>query len=173
MTESIYYDAAKEIYGAAVGKLTDTRGVHAESAVAALSAVCGECLLRSCNMDLSEYPPGGIVIANKLVTDTAPRLLGYLEQVLNEFKIAADDWAGKVPRDHQTYRDPLKLAAELRPQICEIQKKNGFDDSQSAHAACMALALVIRDSKDTLKPDISILIASNVMLRAAKSVPLN
>ncbi len=173
MTDTANYDAAKEIYGSLLTRLQDEKGVHVETAIAALSAVAGEWLLRACHIDLSPYPQGGIVLADQ-INDSGPRLLGYLEQTLDELLVEhADDWSGKIPADHQPMRDPLKLAHELRPFAQEISGKYGLAESQSAYATCMALAFLIRDSQKVLEPAVSVVIASNVIVRASKSVPLN
>ncbi len=173
MTEKAYYDAAKEIYGSVLTRLQDARGVHAETAVAAFSAVAGEWLLRACHIDLSPYPQGGIVLVDQ-INDSGPRLLGYLEQLLDDLMVEhADDWSGKIPPDHQPLRDPLKLAHELRPVVQELSSKLGLSEDQSAYATCTALAFLIRDSQKVLEPAVSVIIASNIIVRAAKSVPLN
>ena len=172
MAETINFEASKEIYNSALHVLKDDRGVHAETAVAAISAVCGEELLRACHVDLTQYPQGGIVLVDQ-VNDSGPRLLGYLEQLLDELLVEhAEDWSGKIPPDHVPHRDPLKLAQDLRPKMQNLFGKHGLSEDQAAQAACMALALLIRDCQNVLPPAVSVVIASNVIVRAAKSVPL-
>lgn len=172
MTDTVYFEAAKEIYYQALSCLKDERGVHAETAVAAISAVVGEELLRACHVDLSKFPQGGFVLVEQ-VNDSGPRMLGYLEQLLDSLMVEhTDDWSGRIPAEHIPQREPLKLALELRPQLQDIFAKHGFNEEQAAHAACMGLALLIRDCQRVLPAAVSVVIASNVLLRAAKSVPL-
>ncbi len=172
MTELLHPEAATDIYNSTLQLLKDGRGVHAETAVAAFAALCGEGLLRACSIDLSQFPQGGFVLVDE-ISDSGPRLLGYLELVLNDFKIShADDWNAKIPPQNQPKKDPLMLAQDLRPAVSELYRKHRLDYSQSAQATCTALAYLIRDCSQALSPQISVLIANHVLLRAAKSVPL-
>lgn len=171
VTEVLHQEAAKEIYGTSLSCLKDSRGVHAETAVAALSAVCGEALLKASNVDLSQFPQGGIVLVDQ-VNDSGPRLLAYLEEILNELDVKAEEWSGRIPIEHQPQRDPLKLAQELRPHMQPLFDKHTLDAAEAAKAACLALAILIRDTSAVLPPDVSVLIASNTIVRASKSVPL-
>jgi hypothetical protein len=172
MTQSIYYQVSKEIYGLLVDCLKDEQGVHAETAVAAISAVCGEELLRASHVDLSRFPQGGIVLVDE-VNDSGPRLLGHLEQLLNNLQVVhTDDWSVRIPPEHAPRRDPLKMAQNLRPQMQGLFTKHGLKESEAAYAACTALALLIRDCASVLPPAVSVVIASNVLVRATRSVPL-
>lgn len=171
VTELQHKEVAREVYAVVLDHLKDSRGIHAESAVAALSAICGESILRSCNVDLSKFPQGGIILVDE-VNDSTPRILAYLEQVLGELGIKAEIWTGKIPPDHQPVRDPLKLAQELRPKIATVFANHKLDDAKAAKAACLALAIMIRDVRDVLPTDVSIIIASNYIARISKSVPI-
>lgn len=167
-----YFQAARDIYQMLLYGLKDEQGVHAESAVAALSAVCGEELLRACHVDLSQFPPGGFVIVDQ-INDSGPRLLGYLEELLAQLGVDhGDNWSGKVPPEYQPLKEPLQLAAILRPQMQNLLEKHKLNETQAAHAACMALAILIRDCSPVLPARISVLIAANTIMRAAKSVPV-
>jgi hypothetical protein len=172
MTQNIYYDVSREIYKLVLDCCRDERGVHAETAVAAVSAVCGEELLRACPVDLSTYPQGGFVLTEQ-VNDSGPRMLGRLEELLNDLAVPhADNWSAKIPVEHAPHRDPLRLAHELRPRMLRLIAKHGLTDEQVACAACTALALLIRDCREVLPPAVSVVIVSNTMIRASKSVPL-
>jgi hypothetical protein len=172
MVETVYFEASKAIYSAALNCLQDERGVHAETAVAAVSAICGEELLRACHVDLTQFPQGGIVLVDQ-VNDSGPRMLGYLEQLLDDLAVEhSDDWSKKIPSEHHPQRDPLKLAHELRPHLQSLFSKHGLNEEQAAYATCMALAYLIRDCQNVLPAAVSVTIAYNVLVRAAKSVPL-
>jgi len=165
------FEIVKEIYKSCIICFKDERGVHTETLVAGLSATCGELLLKECNVDLSQFPQGGFVLVDQ-VNDSGPRLLGYLEELLTQLKIDGGDWSAKIPAGHQPLRDPLVLASEFRPTTKELLIRFRLKRSQLAHAACMALALIIRDSRYVVPPAVSVSIASAVLMRAARSVPL-
>lgn len=172
MTNDINYDVSKEIYSRTLTCLKDENGVHAETAVAAISAVCGEELLRACHIDLNSFPQGGFVLADK-VNDSGPRLLGHLEQLLKELLVEpTDNWSDRIPPEHAPLRDPLRMAQVLRPHMQDIFERYGLDEEKAAYAACTALALLIRDCQGVLPANVATVIASNVIVRAAKSVPL-
>lgn len=170
-TEILHQEAAKDIYSSCLHLLKDENGVHAETAISAISAICGEALLRASHVDLSQFPQGGIVLVDQ-INDSGPRLLAYLEELLNEMELRVEEWQGKIPTDHQPLKDPPKLAQELRPHMTALFEKHKLDDKQAAHAACVALALLIRDCKTVLEPAISVIIASSTVSRMSRSVPL-
>ena len=169
--EVLHQEAAREIYGSCLLALRDERGVHAETAIAALAAVCGEALLRASNVDLSQFPQGGIVLVDQ-VNDSGPRTLAYLEELLTELDIRVEEWQGKIPLEHQPIKDPARLAQELRPLMQSLYEKFQLDEKQAAQAVCLALALLIRDCRTVLEPEISVIIASNTVSRMSRSVPL-
>lgn len=167
-----YFQVIREIYKLSASQLEDMQGIHVETLVGALSAVCGELLLRACKIDFSKFPPGGVILSDQLA-DSAPRLLGYLEQLLGQMEIdPGEDWSGLIPVGHQPSQEPLTLAKMLRADFNRLQKKYKMDESTAAHAACMAMAIVIRDTRQIVPPKASVAVACNYLMRAAKSVPL-
>jgi len=174
LNQDIESAAAEEIYQAVANYLPDTPDNRPETAVAGLAAVAGEQLLRAGmrQVDWSGLAPGTVVLCQE-VDVSGPKLLAFLKQLLTALGVQhTGRWERDIPAENLPQGDPLLMAAALRPTVEKIFQGHGIELDRSAAVTARALALLIRDCRGSLEPEVAGSIAVQAMVRASKTVPL-
>lgn len=87
----------REFRSLILAKLTDERGVHAETAVSAAARMAGTFLLRSLDLPITKLEPGAPVLSDA-ANERGPELVEILALALREMKMAIDQVQGLVTR---------------------------------------------------------------------------
>ena len=162
-------DVPLAFYEVAITRLETERGVHAETAVAALARMAGTFLFRSFAFPVANLAPGSPVfsdIANTkgpLLVDT---LTGYLDR--NGVQRWKDRGASVPVEPHLSL---LQTQALLEPEMDAIRRKHGLSYEQAAHLAMVATGGMIAQCANVLDPEAAFNIAVKGLVESSKSVP--
>lgn len=170
--------AGREIGDRILAALTDERGVHLETALAAAGALAGAALLRATGVDVSQFPAGAPVFVDA-VNETGPAVVGYLLECVTRLAAALPEAdpalaappAGAVPPDHQPLRPRDELLRLLWPSFEEILARHGVPADRAAFAAAAAAARFVVEGRAALAPAVAKTVAVEAMVAASKSVP--
>lgn len=161
--------AAREIYLATIEHIKDEQGVHAETAVAAISAVCAVAFLQAYCAEQANTSQGSAI---DKINQAVLSILAHFRRLLDDRGVEHSKvWSAEIPARHAPKHDPFKLAQELKAHLLKHFNDLSLTDEQVAQAACLALANLICDCQEVLPASVSVLIVNSVIVHASKSVP--
>ncbi len=160
--------AAQQFRGYILEKLTDERGVHAETAVAAAARMAGTFLLRSCNVPLARLEPGTPVLSDA-VNERGPLLVEILGVALQGMNVAIDMTRARAGGAALLTVPQTQALLELG--MIALKDRCGLDYERGARAAALATALLIKDTAVALDPSTAFGIAAYGFVEGAKTVP--
>lgn len=166
------YEASAELTQTIISKLTNERGVHAETAVSAAARMAGTLLLRSCRLPLADLKPGSPVFFDRM-NEMGPKVLESVNQTLAFLKIPIDTRKLNydVPEANQPLMNLLEMQSRLDPSFRMILQRHGLSDEDGAHAAAVSTAVMIEKVKGVLNPYIAYAIAVEGLVAGCKTVP--
>ena len=165
-------DAAQAFSNAAIAALQTERGVHAETAVAAVARMAGTFLFRSFGFDPPNVAPGQAVLSEE--ADTAgPGLIRVLAGALAEIGIALDEQrlgASQLAANRPSL-DFLATQARLEPRFAAIRAEHGLSLAEAADAAAIATAFLIHQCARVLDPSAAFGVAVYGFIEGTKTAP--
>ena len=163
--------AAREFRDHVYAKLTNEKGVHADTALSAVGRMGGTFLLRSFALPIEHLEPGTPVLSD-LANEHGPALIGLLQLVVEENGIALDMEkveAANGPADaHLTTLETQEL---LEDGLVAIARKHGLDDARAARAAAITAGYLVKDTAEVLDPSKAFGIAAYAFVEGTKTVP--
>ncbi len=152
-------------------KLTDERGVHAETAVSAAARMAGTFLLRSFDLPIAKLEPGAPVLSDA-ANAKGPALVELLLFALEQMKIPIDQARAKAANhDGAALLTVLQIQERAEVGLTEIKNRHGLDYEGAARAAAFAAAFLVQDTKEVLDPSAAFGIAAYGFVEGAKTVP--
>lgn len=159
--------------------ISNERGVHAETAIAAAAVLTGEIVLSVSGYDLSGLEPGSAVfsdVVNQLLFEAEGHLTisdVFFNALYSQgIDVSKESWPQNIPEEHQVMLDPLQIVARARPQLNVLFESQPLEPLDRAYAAAQATALLVAETRRVLDPNIGKALALEAMLRGAKTVPL-
>lgn len=159
--------------------ISNERGVHAETAIAAAAVLTGEIVLSVSGYDLSGLEPGSAVfsdVVNQLLFEAEGHLTVsdvFFNALYSQgIDVSKESWPENIPEEHQVMLDPLQIVARARPQLNVLFESQPLEPLDRAYAAAQATALLVAETRRVLDPNIGKALALEAMLRGAKTVPL-
>ncbi|MEO6026015.1 MAG: hypothetical protein ABIR79_04025 [Candidatus Binatia bacterium] len=163
--------AAQQFRGYILEKLTDERGVHAETAVAAAARMAGTFLLRSCHLPMESLEPGTPVLSDA-VNERGPLLVEILGVALQAMNIEVDmTRANAANHGGAALLTVPQTQSLLEIGMIGLKDRFGLDYEHGARAAALAAAFLIKDTAGALDPSTAFGIAAYGFVEGAKTVP--
>lgn len=163
--------AAQEFRQLIFAKLTNEKGVHADTALSAAGRMAGTFLLRSFELPMANLEPGTPVLSD-LANEHGPALIGLLQLVVQENGIALDMervQAANGPAD--AHLSTLEMQGLLEDGLLAIAQKHGLDYARSARAAAITAGYLVKDTAEVLDPSKAFGIAAYAFVEGSKTVP--
>jgi hypothetical protein len=165
-------DAAQEFVSAAIDALKTERGVHAETAVAAVARMAGTFLFRSFGFPMNDAQPGQVVLSGN-ANEEGPRLVQLMGGVLSHIGVALDDekLGGAPAPEHQPNQAFLETQKRLEPAFVAIKERFALSLSEAADAGAVATALMIQQCAQALDPHVAFGLAVYGFIEGSKTAP--
>jgi hypothetical protein len=164
--------AAREFVGLAINKLSNEKGVHAETAIAAVARMAGTFLFRSFGFQLPDAKPGQAVLSEQ-ANEQGPRLVNIAATVLSDSGIKLDPSA--VSNDSMTGHEPLLSFLDsqklLEPEFNAVREKLGLSLTQAADAGALAAAMLIDQTAKVLDSNVAFELAVFSFIEGSKTLP--
>ncbi len=158
--------AGAEIKNVILGSITDERGVHIETAIAAAGYLAGTAILKGTGINLSAFPQGGAVFVDE-VNEVGPALVNHLFALLGKTAPPAD----RVPENHQPLRAYKDLLPLLWPQAEAILARHQIPPRAAPFACAQAIGEIILAGQAQLDPAIAKALAVEAIVKGSKTVP--
>lgn len=164
--------AANAFATATIEAMRDSRGVHAETAIAALARMAGTFLYRSFGFDAADIAPGQVVFSDQ--ADAAgPRLLEILGGTLATLEVALDP--ARLGEKPDPARPPRKAFLEtqrlLEPRLAALREAHDLSFEEAAEAAAAGTALLIHHGLNVIEPNRAFSLAVHSFVEGAKTAP--
>lgn len=166
--------AADEYLLVILNKLKNEKGVHADTAIAAASRMAGTFLLRSFNLPIGDVKPGTAVLSDA-ANEKGPFLISLLESTLSQIGVPidgqslADAQLGKGEPPHLTVNETQTL---LEASLNDVKDKFQLTLEESAHAAAVTAALLIKQCSGVIDPNVAFNIAAYGFVEGSKTAPV-
>jgi|SRR5215510_3271759 len=166
------FAAAREFYAVIVDKLTNEKGVHANTAIAAAARMSGTFLLRSFNLQLENLEPGAAILSDA-ANERGPFLVDLMSGVLQQMNVAIDPAraAAAQGQGDSPQLSVIETQALVETDLSRIKDKYQLNYEQAAHAAAIATALLVQKCSDVVDPHIGFSLATYSFVEGAKTVP--
>lgn len=166
------FAVAHEFYETIVGKLTNEKGVHAETAIASAGRMAGTFLLRSFNLPIEKLDPG-VAVLSDAANEKGPFLVSLLAGVLHQMKVVIDPQRLESVLDQgdQPQLSVLDTQALLESDLSRIRRHHHLGYEEAARAAAIATAIMVQKTSQVLDPHIGFKIAAYSFVEGAKTVP--
>lgn len=165
--------AAREFYGLIIQKLTNEKGVHAETAIAAAGRMAGTLLLRSLQLPLETLEPGTPVFSDA-ANEKGPALVGTLGEALSQMNVPFDPQKLEASAANQGNAPLLSVVATqelVEKEMHQIRQKYQLSNEAAAHAAAITTAFMVQKCAQLVDPHIGFKIAAYSFVEGAKTVP--
>lgn len=165
--------AAGQFVDLVATKLGTGRAVQSETAIACIARLAGSLLFRSFNLDVHSAEPGTAVLSNE-ANEEGPQLIGIMSAVLHHFGITLDQekLGGELSnRGNAPDLSVVESLNLLQAEAMEISRSNGLQLKESAHAAAIATAFIVKECSRNLSPEVSYNIAAYGFIEGCKTVP--
>lgn len=164
--------AAREFVSLAINKLNNEKGVHAETAIAAVARMAGTFLFRSFGFQLPDAKPGQPVFSEQ-ANEQGPRLVDLAATVLQDSGISVD--IDKVADGPESGHEPLLGFLEtqklLEPDFNAVRERLGLSLQQAADAGTLAAAMLIGQTRQVLDSNIAFGVAVFSFVEGTKTLP--
>jgi len=164
--------AAREFVDLAIDKLSDERGVHAETVIAGVGRIAGTFLFRSFGFELPDSKPGQAVLSEQ-ANEQGPRLVNITAMVLTDAHVQLDQNAinDDLMKGHEPLLDFLSTQQRLEPAFNDIRNKLGLSLTQAADAGALAAAMLIQQTSQVLDPNVAFQLAVYSFIEGSKTIP--
>jgi hypothetical protein len=164
--------AAREFVNLAINKLSNERGVHAETAIAAVARMAGTFLFRSFGFQLPDAKPGQAVLSEK-ANEQGPRLVNIAATVLKDAGVHLD--SNKVTDDSMSGHEPLLSFLDsqklLETDFNAVRERLGLSLVQAADAGALASAMLIDQTSQVLDSNVAFQLAVFSFIEGSKTIP--
>src|SRR5262245_46017332 len=128
--------ASAEFTQTVISRLTSGRGVHAETAISALSRMAGTFVLRSSGLRLSDFTPGTSILSD-VIDEQGQRVLRTVEETLAALNVVLDQQMidYNLPEENVPQIDLAEVQSLLDESFRGIADKYHLTDEEGAHAA--------------------------------------
>ena len=167
-----FAQAAHEFVRLAIEGVTDERGVHAETAVAAVARMAGTFLFRSFGFHLPDAKPGQPVLS-EAANEQGPRLVEIAANLLVDagIHVSPDNVTDESRQGHEPLLGFLETQGRLEPKFDEVRKTLGLSLPEAADAGAIATALLITQCAQVLDPNVAFDLAVYSFIEGSKTVP--
>jgi hypothetical protein len=162
--------AAPEIVAAVIQEMKDGRGVHAETAIAAVARIGGTFLFRDFNFPLTSAKPGEAVLSDA-ANEFGPQLVQTLGATLSALKVSFHPGA-QIPDEHKPHWTVSETQTRLEASVVAITNRHRLTRRQSAHACAVAAAGLIHQCSAVLHPSIGFSLAAYGFVEGSKTMPV-
>lgn len=163
--------AARQFYAVILEKLTNEKGVHAETAIAGAARMAGTFLMRSFNLPLDNVEPGSPVFSD-IANEKGPLLVELLGLSLDQLQMRCDPQKlESAPEGYAPMIDLLTTQALLEPAMNQIRESQQLDYEQAARAATITTSLLMRECQQIVDPHTSFKLASYSFVEGCKTAP--
>lgn len=165
--------AAGELLDLIAAKVGKERAVHPETAISASARLSGSLLLRSFNLLLDTHEPGAILLSAE-ANEKGPMLINMLGAFLSASNVHLDKqklsgqqvWRGEEPK-----LDFLSTLSQLQEPALEIGKNNQLSLEETAQAAALATAFVVKECAPQIGAETAFNVAVYGFVEGSKTVP--
>lgn len=163
--------AARQFYAVILQKLTNEKGVHAETAIAGAARMAGTFLIRSFQLSLDNIAPGTPVLSD-IANERGPKLVELLGVSLDQLQIRCDPQKLETaPQGYSPLIDLLATQALLEPALNQIRESHQLDYEQAARAATITTSLLIQQCQQLVDPHTSFKLAAYSFVEGCKTAP--
>ena len=164
--------AANEFAEATIEAIRDQRGVHAETAIAALARMAGTFLFRSFRFEIPDLTPGQAVFSDQ-ANEAGPLLLELLGSTLVALEVDLDPskLTGKADPTRPPRKSFLETQKLLEPRLAPIRERHDLSLKEAAEAAAAGTAFLIRHGVNVLDPHVAFNLAVLGFIEGAKTAP--
>ena len=167
--------ASSDLCAIVIRAITDERGAHLETAIAAAGFLAGTAMLKSTGVNTSTLPPGSPIFVDQ-VNEIGPAIVDHMLGLISQAQPtgAADltaSPASEVPQNHTPLRSMDDMLQLLWPQFRGIVARYCIPPQFAAYAAAGTAARFIIDGQKILPPAVGKAIALESMVKASKTVP--
>ncbi|MFN0122578.1 MAG: hypothetical protein ACKV2V_18940 [Blastocatellia bacterium] len=159
-------------YEVIMQKLTNERGVHAETAIACAGRMAGTFMLRSCRLPMDHLEPGMPVLSDA-ANEKGPYLTDLLQMALTQMNININPNCGE---DVLAGRDAPQISVLETQRLLEndfrqIMRKYQLNDEEASHAATFTTAFMVQACGGVIEPQSAFQYAIYSMVEGSKTVP--
>jgi hypothetical protein len=163
--------AARQFYSVILAKLTNEKGVHAETAIAGAARMAGTFLMRSFNLALDHIAPGTPVLSD-IANEKGPKLVELLEVSLEQLQIRCDPQKlATAPQGYTPLLDLLATQALLEPAMNQVCASHQLNYEQAARAATITTSQLIQQCQQIVDPHTSFKLAAYSFVEGCKTAP--
>jgi hypothetical protein len=164
--------AALDFFNATIEFLTNDKGVHIETAVAATARMAGTFLFRSFGFGVPDAKPGQAVLSEE-ANEKGPQLVNILAGILDANGIKIDEVAleSDPGPEHEPHLTFLETQPPLESLYEAIRKRHGLSYEEASWAAAAATAGLAIQGAGALDPAISFSIAVYGFIEGSKTIP--
>jgi hypothetical protein len=163
--------AARQFYAVILAKLTNEKGVHAETAIASAARMAGTFLMRSFNLSWDNIEPGTPVLSDS-ANEQGPKLVELLGLSLEQLQVRCDPQKlESAPPGYAPQIDLLATQALLEPAMNQIRESQQLDYEQAARAATITTSLLMRECQQIVDPHTSFKLAAYSFVEGSKTAP--
>ena len=165
-------EAANAFTDVICNKLATDRGVHAETAISAISRMAGTMLLRSSGLPINNLKSGSPVFAD-VVNEQGEELLGTVGKTLASLRVPFDPskLTYEMPAENAPHLNLEETQAALNSPFREVLSKYRMTEQEGAQAAAVSAGMLIEKCAAFLDPHVSYTIAAYGIIEACKTVP--
>jgi hypothetical protein len=167
-------EAASAFNQVIITKLTNEKGVHAETAISAVARMAGTYILRASGVPLEKFAPGTSILVD-FANEQGQQVLGLVDQALASLGVPFD--SGRLNYDLEAANNPqIDLQATqslLDPSFQATAARFGLTDLQTAASLAIAVAFLIQQCAGFLDPHVAYVVATYGMVEGSKTVPFD
>lgn len=164
--------AANAFAAAVINALQTERGVHAETAIAGAARMAGTFLFRSFGFQHIGLAAGAVVLSEH-ANEAGPRLIQILGVALDNLGVKLDPERVGAAETHEAkpLLSFLETQGHLEPRFDVIRADLGLSYAESADAAALATAILIRQCISVLEPYAAFSVAMDGFVEGTKTMP--
>jgi len=159
------------LFNSVVSSLSDSKGVHLETAIAGTGAMGGLYLLRAANLPIDALPVGQPVFSDA-VNESGPDLIGFASGVASMMGFAnKTGWDAPIPPEHEPLRSVPELTKLLEPAFYSIFQAESVAQPLYGRFAILTGMDMLKQGEQSLSSDVGKAILLRAMVAGSKTVP--
>ncbi|MEO7652688.1 MAG: hypothetical protein ABIZ80_19690, partial [Bryobacteraceae bacterium] len=167
--------AGVEIYDAVHQTLNTDRGMHLETALAAVGYLAGSAILKSSGVNLANLHPGSPVFVEN-VNEIGPQVVEDLLDLVARGKQSGPESliappAPSIPPHHIPLRSYEDLLQDLLPKFDAILARHSIPENRAPYTCTGPASRLIIEGQTQLAPSVAKAIVIESIVRASKTVP--
>jgi hypothetical protein len=164
--------AAAEFTQTVISRLATKKGIHAETAISAASRMAGTFALRSCGLPIAQLAPGTPLLGS-VFDGQGQKVLRSVDEALASMAVVLDpkELDYNLPHEHRPRMNLREVQSLLDEPFRAIADKYQLSAEESAHAAAVSTADLIKKCSKVLNTHLGYTIAAYGLVEASKTVP--